>query len=208
MLTDTIAAVLVPHQMIWNDHHPTEQIQDFIANCVHSVCVFIREGGRKSRHGIRQTFFVPQIQQIGYMKNTHKFYVANPQNPSVDVWFTRDQRANFHICTVWCKDWCSSILQQRCPTLLEVEDKFAYQWLLNKQPAARTSCHIVPTHFHIPHPKFQSKTRFESIQIKHREHLKRANPSSDLRILNVQYDWLQLEVLVTVKYFNKLTQPL
>jgi hypothetical protein len=30
-------------------------------------------------------FFGRKIQQMGYMKNTHKFYVANPQNPSVDV---------------------------------------------------------------------------------------------------------------------------
>jgi len=111
------------------------------------------------------------------MKNTHEFYVANPQNPSVDVWFTRDQRANFHICTSWCKEWCATYIavftQQRCPTL-PVLEKLAYQWLLNKQPPARTSCHKVPTHFHIPPllPKFHSKIRFESFQIKHKEHLK------------------------------------
>ena len=54
--------------------------------------------------------------------------------------------------------------------------KLAYQWLLNKQPPARTSCHKVPTHFHIPPPlllpKFHSKTRLESFKLNTRNILK------------------------------------
>lgn len=167
MLTDTITAVYVPHYITWNDHRSAEQIQDFIANCVHSACVFIERGEQKEPtwKSYQTNFFGRQIQQIGYMKNAHKFYVANPQNPSVDVWFTRDQRANFHNVPSDAK----ISVQQRCPTLLVEEEKLAYQWLLNKQPPAFTSCHIVPTHFHIPPilPKFHFKTRYESFKIKH-----------------------------------------
>ena len=162
MLTDTITAVYVPHYITWNDHRSAEQIQDFIANCVHSACVFIEGGEQKEPtwKSYQTNFFGRQIQQIGYMKNAHKFYVANPQNPSVDVWFTRDQRGLISICTIGCKGWCSTLQSfpntWKCPTL---PWKICIPMALKL--AAATSAHLMSQSSHrFPYPSLSHKVSF------------------------------------------------
>ena len=125
--------------------------------------VFMERGTRKSRHGkaTRQTFFgKQQIQQVGNMKNTHEFYVANPQNPSVDVWFTRDQRGLISICTIGCKGWCSTLQSfpntWKCPTL---PWKICIPMALKL--AAATSAHLMSQSSHrFPYPSLSHKVSF------------------------------------------------
>ena len=64
-----------------------EQIEDFIANCVHSVWYSWRGGPeRADMEKLPDKLFWKAANPASRQhENTHEFYVANPQNPSVDV---------------------------------------------------------------------------------------------------------------------------
>ena len=93
------SAVYVPHQITWNDHRSALQIRDFIANCVHSVCVFIERGAERGdmEKLPDKLFWSPNPANRLHEKYTQVLRRKSAKSICWCLIHTRPEGANFHM---------------------------------------------------------------------------------------------------------------